>query len=415
MDSSPLLGASDPFADRKHQSVLQWSALALLGLLVLGRLLWQLHPLEWLTKYVGVAHPASASDTQQLHWLKEADYSALERYYSPIQEQFEQGGLSDAQLYAEFRKLYQDDPDNAEYFDRWVNASPRSYSARLAQGAYYYRMAWAVRGDGFIQQTAALRLYLMQVYLYKATQILKASVALSPKPYLSTLYLLNVAMLNGTREESRQWLAAGTSLDPNASLVRIRYMITLQPRWGGSLEEMRAYVAECELEHVAPQTLAALKLNLAIEVVYVESRRAAPERRIELFSEVLSEAQAAGSGPPPMALAGLARADWDLNRHAEADQLLAQIDPSQVDDAWTLSQVAYVLVKEQRMREAWTIVQKAARLGDAWSQVAVGKTLINGCPDINLAPDRAAGLRWLRAAAQQGDAEATAYLRGQQG
>jgi Domain of unknown function (DUF4034) len=405
----------DPFADEKRRAILQWSALVLLGLVVLGLWLRHLNPLERLTESVGVARSPFPADMQPLRWLKAADYAALDRYYTQLQEQFEHRSLSDLQLYAEFRKLYQDDPENATRFDQWVRDYPRSYAARVAQGAYYYRMAWAVRGEHFVSQTPPLRLYLMEIYLGEATSILRASLPLSPRPYLSALYLLNVAMLHGKREDSRRWLDAGTFLDPDASLVRIRYMVTLQPRWGGSVEQMRAYAVECAREHVAPKTLAALKLDIAYEVAYAEASSAGPTRRMEIFSEILTEAQAAGSGPQPMALAGLARADWDLMRRADADRALAQIDPAQVEDAWTLSQMGFVYAKEQRMPEAWRVLLKAARLGDAWSQFAIGKTYIDGCAEIHLRPDRATGLRWIRLAAAQGYPDAIAYLASRQG
>jgi hypothetical protein len=40
---------------------------------------------------------------------------------------------------------------NAPYFDQWVKAYPKSYSAHLARGAYWYRMGWAARGYEFIK------------------------------------------------------------------------------------------------------------------------------------------------------------------------------------------------------------------------------------------------------------------------
>jgi hypothetical protein len=193
-------------------------------------------------------------------------------------------------------------------------------------------------------------------------------------------------------------------------LVRLRFMVTIEPRWGGSLQEMRAYVAECEREDVAAQTLARLKWTLAEEEIYAMPQNASAERRIEMFNELALEARAAGAGPPPTALAGLARIYWDQHRRAEADRLLSQIDPAHIDDAWALAQMGYVYVNEQRMPEAWQVLLKSAQLGDAWSRFAVGKTLVDGCVDIRLAPNRTEGMRWIKLSADQGFAEAIAYL-----
>jgi hypothetical protein len=403
-------GMRDPFATERlafnpRTAILILSALVLIGLCVV-----HLRPLEVLTEWAGLAHADSSVDTQPLRWLKSGDIAAVDRYYSSLQRKFEGGELTDAQLYGEFRKLYQDDPGNARYFDRWVHEYPSSYASRLAQGAYYYRMGWAVRGDAFIQQTSPLRLFVMYLYLNKATAMLQNSLSLSPRPYLSALHLLNIAMMRGTRQEARHWLDVGTSLDSNASLVRLRYLVTLEPRWGGSLEEMRGYVAECERAGVAAPTLVRLKWILAEEDVYANARNASAERRMQLFTELTLEARAAGADAPPLALAGLARIYWDQHRRAEADRLLAQIDAAHVDDSWTLAQMGYFYVNENRMPEAWQVLTKSAHLGDAWSQFAVGKTLVDGCDDIHLAPNRTAGMSWIRLAADQGFEEAIAYL-----
>ena len=403
-------GASQPGAGERIASILRRAVLVVLGLALVGLCVAQVRPLELLTRWTGLVEADPSPDTEPLRWLKSGDYAAIDRYYTALQRQFERGGLTDSQLYGEFRKLYHDDPANGPYFDQWVQHYPSSYAARVAQGTYYYRMAWAVRGDAFVQQTSPLRLYLMDLYLGNATDILQRSLLLSPRPYLSSLYLLNIAMMHGTPEEARHWLDLGTSLDPDASLVRLRYMVTLQPRWGGSLEKMGAYVADCEREGVAAQTLARLKWNLVQEEIYATARTASVDRRIDLFNELALEARAAGADPPPMALAGLARIYWDQHRRAEADRLLSQIDVSKVEDAWVLEQMGYVYVKEQRMAEGWNVLLKSAQLGDAWSQFVVGKTLINGCVDIHMAPNRAAGLRWITRAAKQGFGEAVTYL-----
>lgn len=348
--------------------------------------------------------------TQPLEWLRSSQYATLNDYYAGLQRRYEAGTLTDAELYQEFHKLYADDPRNARFFDEWLREYPTSYVARVAQGAYYYRMAWAARGSAFLQDTSALQLFGMQYYLSRARPILLATLKLSPKPYLSTLYLLNVAMLEGTAAERQHWLAQGLAIDPHNSMLRIRYMTSLEPRWGGSLEEMRAFADRSEREGMPARALAQMRLDLAYEVVY-----AAPQvpcaQRLAQWREVLKEARAAGFSAPADAVAGSARCDFDLHDRATADRLLAQLVPAQINDAWTLSQIAFVYINEQRMALAWGVVQKAARLGDAWSQMSVGLTLYRGCPELRLAADQPAGLKWIRRAAAQGFPDAVQFLR----
>jgi len=112
-----------------------------------------LDPIGVLSRWLVAAD--TSPDTQQLQWLHSGDYQAIERHYSTLQLAFERGELTDSQLYGEFRKLYQRNPANSRYFDRWAQHYPSSYAARVAQGAYYYRMAWAARGTNYIRRSAA--------------------------------------------------------------------------------------------------------------------------------------------------------------------------------------------------------------------------------------------------------------------
>jgi hypothetical protein len=250
----------------------------------------------------------------------------------------------------------------------------------------------------------------MQDYLARSRPDLMDSLTLTAKPYLSTLYLLNVEILDGPPDARRRWLDRGTSIDPNNTLLRIRYMFSLQPRWGGSIDKMLAFIGECAQQKVSATTLAELKLNFASESAEAVARTASPSEMLGRWGEVVQLSQAAGEPPPQRALAGYARSAWDLNRRDEADRSLAKLEQLDVNDAWTLSQMGWIYVHEQRMAEGWAVLRKAATLNDAWSQFAVGKTLIQGCPEINLPPDRRTGLAWMKRSADQGFAEAIAFL-----
>jgi hypothetical protein len=360
---------------------------------------------------VTAANSVVTSNEQPLTWLKSGNYDAVEPYYAGVQRDYELGKLSDQQLYAAFRKLYEDDISNARYFDQWVRSYPKSYSARVARGAYYYRMAWAARGVAFIAKTPPERLARMENYVNRALPDLQDSLTMTAKPYLSTLYLVNVKMLDGTAQERRGWFDRGTMIDPNNTLLRVRYMVSLQPRWGGSLENMQALLNECEHQHVAAATMAELQLNFASESAAAVAPTATPTEMLARWTEVEQLSETVRHTPFPVALAGYARAAWDLHRRVDADRALAQLAQLDVDDAWTLSQMGWIYVHEHRMAEGWSVLQKAATLNDAWSQFAVGKTLIEGCPEIKLSPDQSAGIGWIRRAAEQGFPEAVAFLK----
>lgn len=350
------------------------------------------------------------SAAQPLEWLKSGNYSALEQYYSQCQRDYEAGKTSDRQLYASFRRLYENNLDNEGNFDRWMQAYPTSYAATLARGAYLYRMAWSVRGDKYIPETSNEQLAAMRNFLTRARADLLASLKMTHKPYLSTLYLLNAGLLDSSTAERRHWFELGTAMDPQNTLLRIRYMGGLRPRWGGSYDEMQSFMRQCEDQKLATALLA--KLGMLIHADMAEDAMSAADlnKSFDEWGQVLKLAETANEAPGTVALISYARAAWETNRRADAERALAQLSDRNLDDAWSLVQVGWMYAKEHRDADAWPLLLKAANLNDSWAQFTVGKTAYLGSADLHLKADQAGGLEWIRRSADQCFAEANNFL-----
>ena len=362
------------------------------------------------------AEHGAADAAQPLKWLKSGDYAALDRYYTNIQGDYEAGRASERDLYDEFHKLYDEDDADQQYFNGWVAAFPRSYVALLARGSYFYRVASFARGDKSLDRTSRKRIAAMGNYLDRAEPDLTASEKLTDKPYLTTLYLLDVNILDGSADQRRHWFERGTAIEPANWHLRERYMFSLRPRWGGSYQQMQAFLRDCEQLHLDPALLA--KLALLIHADLAEDAMRADENgrvgaNVEVFNEwekVLNLAKVAGEEPSTEALVGYTRTAWDLHRRSAADRGLEQLAKRQIDDSWSLTRVGYVLAQEHRYAEAWPLLLKSASLNDPWAQFAVGKTIYKGASDLNVPADRDKGILWITRAADQCFPEAIAFL-----
>jgi TPR repeat protein len=356
------------------------------------------------------ATAADADPAQPLSWLKSGDYPALESYYSQQQTRYEAGAIPDDKLYASFRKLYEDSPDNEGSFDRWIAAYPNSYAAVLARGVYLYRMAWAVRGDRYLNDTSSPQIEAMNNYLRRARPDLIASLKLTDKPYLSTLYLFNVAMLNGTSSERAQWYERGTALDPDNTLLRYRYMFSLRPRWGGSYGKMQGFLDQCEKDRVPPRLLARLAMLIHADLAEDAMRRADTQKTFDEWQEVLSLATQAQEEPGTEALIGFTRAAQDLNRPADAQRGLKLLDGRNPEDAWSQGRLGWIYVNAHQDEKAWTFLMRAAEQNDPWAQFVIGHSTYDGLPTLKRAPDQQAGLVWIRRSAAQCFPEAVQFL-----
>lgn len=189
--------------------------------------------------------PAAPSNSQTSVSLRSEQYQELERRFSGAQTRFESSKISGDDLRAVFRDFYATDPDLAAKLDTWVAQYPKSYVARVARGIYYKKVGFEARGTAYIQDTTQTQIDGMNAAFEKAVADLRASVNMSPKPFLSYFHLLDIGNAVGAKEELRAIYDRASSLDPSSYAIRLKYMNTLQTRWGGSLEDMRSFYAEC--------------------------------------------------------------------------------------------------------------------------------------------------------------------------
>ncbi|WP_029921777.1 DUF4034 domain-containing protein [Nevskia soli] len=380
------------------------SLLRLRTLLVLGGWLF------CLSAQADLAGPPNA-DTQALTWLKSAQYRVLDAHYGALQHDYETGRAPEQALYQGYVDLYEEQEANSQYFDGWVIAFPKSYAARTARGAYYYRMAWASRGHDYASNTPLKQIDTMRRYVALAQTDLRASLTMTRKPYMSTLYLLNAAMMNNQKDELRHWLDLGNDIDPGNTLLRARYMTSLLPKWYGSYPRMRGFLEECRRQHLPPAQLARLEAMIETAMATEASRDGKMAAAYDHWSAALELSKITGEPLSAADLYAFTYAAWHEGHGKEADLGLAQLETIPVKEAWIMTQMGNMYVLEKRMKEAWAVLLKAAELDDASAQLAVGKTLYLGCVDIDQPADPEAGLVWIRRAAGQGLAEAKAILR----
>jgi hypothetical protein len=341
----------------------------------------------------------------------------LDQHLNALQAQYESGAATEDQLYTGFRQLYEDQAGNERYFNDWVDAYPNSYAAHLARGTYYYRMAWFIRGSEYLGQIPSSRIERMSEYLGRAQPDLLASLKLTGKPYLSALYMLNVTHLEGAKSEHLHWYQEGMRIDPTNTKLRLRYMETLRPRWGGSYEEMQGFLEETRRQTSDAKLLA--RLEIAIHNDEAEDAMQADEDHgtkgnsravFDEWKKVIDLSETAGDEPSDEALASYMRAASDLQLKSDVDRAVSLMAKKNINDGWSLERIAWALMQQHRDAEALPALQKAAELKQPWSQFVLGKTIYDGCPELNIKRDAKAGLVWIQRAARQCHPEAVQFL-----
>ena len=183
-----------------------------------------------------------AARRESLELLQAGRYAELDVRMNGFQQAYRARTLGDLELLREFGAFARTDSILQANLDAWVQGYPGSYAARLARGIYYFKCGVVTRGKKYIDRTPAEQIRGMKVYLTQAREDLLASLPLDAMPLISYRYLIVIGMEYGERDRNREWLEKATALDPDSIVIRRPYMISLETRWGGSLDAMQEFL-----------------------------------------------------------------------------------------------------------------------------------------------------------------------------
>lgn len=133
--------------------------------------------------------------------------------------------------------------DDAERIARaWVKAAPDSAFARTALGHVLANRGWNARGSKYMADTPQENVRRMEQFFEEAATEYVAAFKAEP-----TLLPACVALMSIGRQSSDGLQAQATSvcldIDPKSYYVIDEWMTASEPRWGGSLEQMRHVAA----------------------------------------------------------------------------------------------------------------------------------------------------------------------------
>lgn len=344
--------------------------------------------------------PKKPPSTQHaIELLMASRYTELHGLMQGVQDGYKAGVYTDEQLLAAFRSFYVIAPAQVAHYDEWIKQQPTSYVARLARGIHYKMVAGEARGGKYISETSKEQLEAMRGAFKLASADLQASMKLDSKPLLSIHHSMDMNRNLGRSKASRKLVDAANKLDPSNFIVRRKYLLTLEPRWGGSIEEMRAFIDECRLAGLPEAKLEILRRDTLEEEAWVYINYKEDFAAAEQIYQLLVATDADDLD----ALRELVWVQTKLKKHdaviANATRLLKRAPK----DSRTYMNRGSVYSQKQMHAESISDYTKAAELGSVDAQRYLGRVYWHG----KVVPkDETVALKWMRAAAEQGDEEA---------
>ena len=353
--------------------------------------------------------PTLAAQMDASSLLRAGRFQELDDHYSAVQGQFDAGKISGDELRNEFRSFYPTDRDLEATLDGWVRAFPKSYVARLARAIYYKRVGFEERGGEYISKTSAERIRNMDSALGKAIRDFGASMEMESKPYLSYFYVLDISNQYAGVPYTRQLYEKAVALSPTSFGLRLKFMSALEAKWGGSLQEMRAFMEECRNAHLSDPQLHQLQAMVYEDegwedVNYRNDLIGAEVAYRKALEQAANECETCVHADTALILVLM-----KLGKYGDAISYLNSYLRTHPRNLWALANRGMSYMQSGNPREAIADWNLAAAAGDDYSQYHLGMAYVTGIPEI-LEADTTIGFEWLRKSADQGNADAKRSL-----
>lgn len=176
--------------------------------------------------------------------LKQKKFKSLNALFEKLEKDSEKDISKEQTLFIAYKAFSVNSKSYLALLDSWVKATPVSHIPYLARATYNYHMGWFARGGKWATETKEEQFEEMKIYLDKAIEDIALSLDLNSKSVVTFTLLTSISLTQGSRENVDKFMLNALKISPASLNVRVAYLKAISPKWGGSLEEMLAYVIE---------------------------------------------------------------------------------------------------------------------------------------------------------------------------
>ena len=190
------------------------------------------------------------------------------------------------------RAVFDASPESDRVTAKWLERMPGSAYANLARGQFLASSAWDARGGKYASETPRASLRRMSELAGEAIPYLEKALKINPRLMPAYTILINIGMMDSREDVENDAFERARKVDPACvELARMR-MNALEPRWGGSYEQMLGYASE--LKQYLPRRP---QLAIHVEKPFADrgDRLIADDRYTNETIDVLEAAVAIGS------------------------------------------------------------------------------------------------------------------------
>lgn len=195
--------------------------------------------------YVAVLfYPGGRPDSVRLiSLLHDQDYGKLNKMLLKREAAYEADITQEIDFSLAVEAFANADPEHEALLSEWIARYPESHVPYLVRGVYYGDLGYTWRATEASRDTPKEQFAKMAFYHEKAYRDLEKSIQLKPTTIAySTLIDLSSSGRGGMTREAVS--NHGLALMPASYEIRKSYLFKLMPRWGGSYEQIDAFLED---------------------------------------------------------------------------------------------------------------------------------------------------------------------------
>jgi tetratricopeptide (TPR) repeat protein len=308
---------------------------------------------------VSPAQESDASGIAQVRDLVQAEqFAAVDALLDDMRERFTTDIAFESQMYLLWDQFYRPVPGLEGKLTKWVETG-NSANARLARGIHYASMGWRARGNAYIRETSEKQLRGMEAYFRLAVEDLQAVLEQRPGELFAYCYAMDVLMNFGVDETMQGLYRRALEEHPLAYIPRSFYLTSLEPRWGGSIQQIEQVVADARALYDRNPQLRVLEGRATL--VLADEARAAGDfaTALELYNRALEQ-----GGPNWRYLHGRGGVYMRLGRFEEAIADMNEVLVLRPDYVYALEYRSWSRYQRGQNENAILDITRIIELGD---------------------------------------------------
>lgn len=193
------------------------------------------------------------------NYLLNSKFDLLEKELNKLQEGFRKNEYDDRIVNRALSAFASTNPRFEMLINNWIKKYPSSAVAIAARGYHYSMLGRTSRGTAYANDTSPEKFRSMENYYHKAVADLTEACHRDQGLSVAFGQLITISMAVGNSQVSEALLSVGLLQSPGSYVIRERYLSSLQPKWGGSMENIRRFLASIEVQIGNNPELSALR------------------------------------------------------------------------------------------------------------------------------------------------------------